>query len=220
MLDELKGTIRELPEWDDEVKEKVEKSLAYLKKNDVTIVENQLWEPCLSHRLAVYLEQVFDAYHVDCEYNKRFEDGVIGHKALSREALTTWIKSFDKEQITRIFFRNQNDFDAAVNKAVDDISVLDTDSEKPKKKSDDRKLRPDVIVHQRETQENNLLVIENKWLREENLAEVLLDLAKLTQLTCPGSTLKYKYGLFLGFTKDGLKVSLLFENAAFTLVSI
>ncbi|MBS1953391.1 MAG: hypothetical protein JST89_04340 [Cyanobacteria bacterium SZAS-4] len=217
MLDELKGTIHELPTWDDEIKQKVEKSLTCLKKNDQIIVANQLWEPCLSHRLAVYLEHVFDAYHVDCEYNKRFEDNVIEHKALSRDALMHWISTFDKEQITEIFSRD--DFDAAAKKAIENISVIDTDSQDPKK-SDDRKLRPDIIIHQREIQENNLLVIENKWLRKENFAEVLLDLAKLSQLTNPDSALKYRYGLFLGFETDGLKVSLLFENAEFKPVSM
>lgn len=218
MADEMKEIFQMLPDWDHEIHEKVERALACVKLNDSAVIENQLWEPCLSHRLAVYLEHEFNSYHVDCEYNKRFEDGVIGHKALSREALTHWISSFEKEQISKIFEREQRDFEAAVKRAATDISELDTDSEKPKK-SDDRKLRPDIIVHQRKNQKRNLLVLENKWLRKENFAEVLLDLAKLTQLTCPGSTLEYKYGLFLGFTTEGLKVSLLFESAQFKPVS-
>jgi len=56
-----------------EVKEKVEIALSMLLKNDAFLLEHDVNERSISHKLAEYLQQLFSDYHVDCEYNKNNE---------------------------------------------------------------------------------------------------------------------------------------------------
>lgn len=53
-----------------EVKEKVEIALGMLLKNDAFLLEHDVNERSISHKLAEYLQQLFPDYHVDCEYNR------------------------------------------------------------------------------------------------------------------------------------------------------
>ena len=57
-----------------EVKKKVEIALGMLLKNDSFLLEHDVNERSISHKLAEYLQQLFPDYNVDCEYNKRGED--------------------------------------------------------------------------------------------------------------------------------------------------
>lgn len=34
----------------------------------------RIYEPTMSHRIAVYLEKEFKQYNIDCEYDKNFKD--------------------------------------------------------------------------------------------------------------------------------------------------
>ena len=53
-----------------EVKDKIEKALKKLKDKDFVLLKNDLNERTISHRLAIYIEDIFTEYDVDCEYNK------------------------------------------------------------------------------------------------------------------------------------------------------
>jgi hypothetical protein len=53
-----------------EIKEKVEIALGILLKNDAFLLEHDVNERSISHKLAEYLQQLFPDYHVDCEYNR------------------------------------------------------------------------------------------------------------------------------------------------------
>ena len=63
-----------------EIKEKVEIALGMLLKNDVFLLQHDINERSISHKLAEYLQQLFPDYHVDCEYNRHG----IGIKRLPR----------------------------------------------------------------------------------------------------------------------------------------
>ena len=59
----------------DEIKGKIRNALNTFYKNDSFLLENNLCERCLVHRIAVYLEnERFPGYFIDCEYNKSFFD--------------------------------------------------------------------------------------------------------------------------------------------------
>lgn len=57
----------------EEVSEKLHIALNQLSKNDIWLLNNNLNERTIAHKLAEYLQQIFPEYHVDCEYNRDVE---------------------------------------------------------------------------------------------------------------------------------------------------
>src|SRR5690606_11184388 len=49
-------------------------ALQQLYLNDRYLMEHGIGECSITHRLAVYLEQAFSVWHVDCEFNRSGED--------------------------------------------------------------------------------------------------------------------------------------------------
>ncbi len=45
-------------------------AIQHLYLHDYYLIKHQHWEGTISHRLAVYVEQGFAGWHVDCEFNK------------------------------------------------------------------------------------------------------------------------------------------------------
>lgn len=60
-----------------EVRNAVEKALEELIKNDSFLLNINVNERTLTHKLGQYLEKYFPTYHVDCEYNR---DGEVPKK--------------------------------------------------------------------------------------------------------------------------------------------
>lgn len=52
------------------IKEKIERAIRALLKNDLFLLINDLDEWAISHKLAEYLQQEFPDWHVDVEYNR------------------------------------------------------------------------------------------------------------------------------------------------------
>lgn len=48
----------------------LEKAYGELLKNDSFLLQNDVNERTITHRLAIYLEKYFPEYHIDCEYNR------------------------------------------------------------------------------------------------------------------------------------------------------
>ena len=55
------------------IKEKIERAIRMLLKNDLFLLMNNLEELTISHKLAEYLQQEFPDWHVDVEYNRNKE---------------------------------------------------------------------------------------------------------------------------------------------------
>ena len=53
--------------------EKLKRCIEKLKKEDCYLIKNNASERSIAHRLAVYLEDEFIGYNVDCEYNINIE---------------------------------------------------------------------------------------------------------------------------------------------------
>jgi len=77
-------------------KEKIRKALmSFIRQDKLNLLSVDIYEPTISHRIAVYLEKLFPKYNIDCEYNrnligeKKDSDGqkirpdIIIHKRLS-----------------------------------------------------------------------------------------------------------------------------------------
>ncbi|MBI4480164.1 MAG: hypothetical protein HY651_09095 [Acidobacteria bacterium] len=61
-----------MPEIDrDDIESRVRRSLALLLKHDKFLLEVDVNERSITHKLAEYLQAEFPEWHVDCEYNRR-----------------------------------------------------------------------------------------------------------------------------------------------------
>jgi len=65
------------------VKNKVNAALDKLYSNDIFLFEEGLCEMCINHRFAMYLQELFGGYFVDCEYNKSHQGETTGIKRVS-----------------------------------------------------------------------------------------------------------------------------------------
>lgn len=122
---------------DSEVKKRFFSALGTLKAKDAFLLENNVHERSIAHRLAVYLEEGFFGYDVDVEYNRH------------------------------------------------GIEI--------KKQSGPRRVFPDIIVHKRGDNDNNILVIELKTQNRNNKK----DLEKLREFTKKNGEYAYKLGVFV-----------------------
>lgn len=57
-----------------EVKRKVEQSIVELVKNDEYLLRYNCNERSITHKLAEHLQNLFQDYNVDCEFNRNYDD--------------------------------------------------------------------------------------------------------------------------------------------------
>jgi hypothetical protein len=123
-----------------QLKKKVKTAVGLFLDNDKKLLDLKVYEPAVSHRVAVYLEKIFNDENLnyDCEYDKYF-----------------------------------------------DLS---------KSTPNGKKIRPDILVHKRNDDKNNILTIEIKKNRKSKWDE-----NKLKELTSPQGKFKYELGVFIYF---------------------
>ena len=71
-----------------------------------------------------------------------------------------------------------------------------------------KNIRPDIIIHRRGTDENNLLYIEIKT--DHNRESRTFDYDKIKAMTKQNSEYKYSLGLFIDFNRDKEKLVMIF----------
>ncbi|MDD3234255.1 MAG: hypothetical protein PHG46_03175 [Candidatus Omnitrophica bacterium] len=132
----------------DYVKTKIKEALAmFIKKDRTDLLKTDIYEPTISHRIAIYLERLFPNYNVDCEYNKHLLD--------------------------------------------------------KKKNIVGAKIRPDVIIHKRLSDDANRVIFEiKKSGAGSKLARA--DVQKLNG--CLQNTLNYSLGVFVGVLKRRIDI--------------
>ncbi len=135
------------------IKQITDTALNHLKQKDRQLLDIQVNERTISHKLAEYLQQEFSILFVDCEYNRH--DG-----------------------LTKILGVPTNSV------GWDDV--------------DSKTVFPDIVVHKRGTDEENLLVIE---IKKSNNRYNSFDMKKLRAFT--REPYNYKFGLFLEINVDG-----------------
>ena len=134
-----------------EVKNGVNYALNLLYENDEFLITNTTNERTITHKLAVYLQQYFTDWNVDCEYNRAGKN----KKTLSNQKTSY----------------------------------------------------PDIIIHQRNTQ-NNLLIIEVKKQNVNN-TDIKSDKIKIKDFI-ETKEYNYKYGLFIKLNIEQIKTELNF----------
>lgn len=58
----------------DEVRRKVDQAIAQLLEKDFFLLQIDANERAISHRLGIYLQLLFEEWHVDCEYNRDLDN--------------------------------------------------------------------------------------------------------------------------------------------------
>lgn len=135
------------------VKQKVNNALNILKQNDAILLEINVNERTLSHKLAEYLQGEFSEHNVDCEYNRH-----------ERETKMLYVPT-------------------------DPINWNDIES---------KTVFPDIVIHNRNSDNENLLVIEIK--KSSNKISPEFDIRKIQAFT--KKPYNYKFGLFLKINVD------------------
>ncbi|MEW8348578.1 MAG: hypothetical protein AB2687_09725 [Candidatus Thiodiazotropha taylori] len=131
---------------EDEIELKVQTAIDKLLDRDALLLQNDAAERAITAKLSCYIQEEFDDWDVDCEYNRNF------HRV---KRLKEICKSKNKENGASVF--------------------------------------PDIIVHQRMT-EHNFIVVEVK--KTTNTESSDCDLMKLEAFR---EELGYEYGLFIRF---------------------
>lgn len=131
----------------EQLKEDIRKAIDIYKKRDWEYLYSvNIYEPTISHHIAVYLESLFYDYDVDCEYNRHLTED---------------------------------------------------------KKLHDCKVRPDIIIHKRGNNNNNLVVFEIKKCGTKS-KKGRDDIKKLE--SCISDGLSYKLGVFIGILKNKINI--------------
>ncbi|SNR89010.1 hypothetical protein SAMN06265340_1143 [Desulfurobacterium atlanticum] len=133
------------------------------------LLQNDINERALTHKLALYLQNYFHDYDVDCEYNRMMKNNEYIKKTLNLPA---------------------------------DEGIIISDTTQ-------KTVYPDIIIHRRGNNDNNLLVIEVKKSVNVNENERNFDFQKLKAFT---EQLRYNLGLYLEFNENGISDFKLFEN--------
>lgn len=152
----------------EEIKKKVLDSINELYFKDYYIIDNDVNERSITHKLAIYLQNQFTDYDIDCEYNRNM-------------------------------------------KSPKEIVFIET--------SKKGKVFPDIIVHKRGEDSNNLIVFEIKKCKNDNANDKYLetkkhDIEKLKGYVNNNDevSLNYKYGFFLEIHKNFFNIEIYFRD--------
>lgn len=160
-------------------KNKVIESVNQFLERDVGLLDLEAHEQAISHRIAVYLEYYIDGFHVDCEYNKNMENpkkivftefpSLLGNNCCEGG------DSKSQCQLLKEYFESHHDHTDEITEKI-------------------KKLRPDIIVHHRRSNDKNEIIIEIKKTNDCNY-----DKEKLKLMTKQDGEYAYKLGVFIRF---------------------
>lgn len=181
----------------EEAKDKISRAVQLLITEDSWLIEKDLSEQCIAHKLAEKLNAIFDEFDVDCEYNGNCEaEG--GKKRI--DVLAQDLKELDKlsESEELEFAQLDHSHDLVYN----------------------RRVFPDIIIHKRKRNDKNHCIIELK--KSTSNVSFEYDRLKLKAYTNNyyGNELNYKLGIFLiiktgkDFIKEELEKNYIFEQYA------
>lgn len=149
---------------EDEIKRIVNKCILELLHSDCILLENDVSERAITHKLAEYIQQRIPNLNVDCEYNRNVTFGYQEPKKITLLRK----KTFKQKQSSS---------------TLDNCLEVST--------------YPDIIVHRRGTNNDNLLVIEVK--KQNSNVDSSHDRAKLKAFTqnANANSYNFKHGLFV-----------------------
>lgn len=149
------------------IKKMVSAALDKLSSNERPIILNDVNERTIAHRFALYLEEHFDNYDIDVEYNRNLEKGKHEPKYV-HIVKSLFLESYQKAK------ENNDD----IQSFLEQVTTY-----------------PDIIIHERGNNKHNLLVIEIKKSNNKDNWEI--DKRKLEGFTRKDEGYGYKLGLHL-----------------------
>lgn len=155
---------------DEEIIKVLNLGLKILLSEDKWLLENNISERSISHKLAEHLQGLFKAFNVDCEYN-----GSVGQPNEKKKITIL------KEQLANLGLLNK-----------DEKADEETDTTQ-------RSVFPDIIVHSRRTQESNICVIEIKKDTSTISNEYDFIKLNAYTSNDFGNSLNYQLGIFIEF---------------------
>jgi hypothetical protein len=158
-----------------QIERRLNSAIDILRIKDSYLLEHNVSERAITHKLAEYLQYVIgNSLNVDCEYNRNIED-ISNSKKIH-------ILASEIEEFRNLRNRSSNVIDFCGDDYLE-VSVL-----------------PDIIVHIRGKNSNNILVIEVK--KSTSSISRDYDFKKLKCYTddiSEANNLKYKFGAFVLF---------------------
>ncbi len=111
-----------------EIKERIKRALSAVLKYDLCLLQNDLNERTIAHKLATYLQCTFPEYYVDCEYNRNVlsDDGKKHIEILKNDLKKRGLLTEKEEKINEVII--------------------------------ERLVYPDIIIHKRDTTENLCII--------------------------------------------------------------
>ncbi|GGG88693.1 hypothetical protein [Paenibacillus radicis (ex Gao et al. 2016)] len=152
------------------IKEKVNNSLLKLDVADKYLLQNDLNERTIAHKLANYLQEEFNEYNVDCEYNKNVDEET-GNKNI-------YFLKMDCLELNKEFAKVTT---------IDDVEYM--------RKS----IYPDIVIHERGTNTRNLLIIEIKKSTNRTDRKFDFKKMQCYTDSSRHNKLSYTWGLFIEF---------------------
>ncbi|KAF6578397.1 hypothetical protein G9G54_14090 [Paenibacillus sp. EKM212P] len=152
------------------IKLKVDIAISNLLEFDQYLLSHDLNERTIAHKLAVYLQEEFNEYNVDCEYNKNVEE--------ESKKKMIYILEQECQEIKRKF--NKDIF-------VDDIEYMGLST------------FPDIVIHKRGENTSNLLIIEIKKSTNSIDRGFDFQKLKCYTDNSRYNNLSYAWGLFIEF---------------------
>ena len=151
-------------------------------QNDLWLMKNDTSEQSISYKIAFYLHPLIEDFNVDCEYNGDVD------RANNKKAISVL-----KSDLQRIGLLRNNE--------ADDLE----------KEFTNRAVFPDIIIHRRGTNQENLCIIEVK--KSTSKVPYKYDFIKLSSYTSDkyDNNLKYQIGIFIEAVIDG-------ENSKFNFI--
>ena len=111
-----------------EINDRIEIALSIVLKNDAYLLQKNINERTIAHKLATYLQYTFQEYHVDCEYNGNV------------------LRDNGKKYIDLLKMELQ------------ELGLLREKEEKIDKEIIERLVYPDIVIHKRGVPENLCII--------------------------------------------------------------
>lgn len=111
-----------------EIKDRIEIALCIVLKNDTYLLQKDINERTIAHKLATYLQYTFPEYHVDCEYNGN------------------------------VLRDNGKKYIILLKDGLQRLGLLKQKEERIDKEIIERLVYPDIIIHKRDTSENLCII--------------------------------------------------------------
>ena len=152
--------------------ELLKQSVDLLYKNDSYLIKHSVHEQDISHRIAYYFENLLNNYS--------------WYKKSSFNVDVEYNKNFDDPK--RVYSNCDDCGNARC--YINQSSYYIDNYQSP--------CKPDIILHERGSNDNNILVIEIKKCNNECKD----DFAKLSAFTCNASDYKYKIGIYININNQ------------------